>query len=120
VFSHAWRLRWSGEVLQYDINIAGVADRSVDLGVPGGSALLALVDAFAGDDAAALEEARTAVREALGDEAFVDAAAVFGNFEMMNRVAEGVGLPIAPQAIEREAEMMKILGLYDLMKSHLR
>lgn len=120
MFSHAWRLRWSGEILGYEIDISGVTDPSVDVGVPGGKKLIGLVDAFVGDSAESPQEARMAVREALGDEAFVDAAAVFGNFEMMNRVAEGVGLPIAPQAIEREAEMMKTLGLYDLMKSHLR
>jgi hypothetical protein len=36
---------------------------------------------------------------------------------MMNRVAEGTGITVAPQVLEREAEMMKTLGLRDTMKS---
>lgn len=92
----------------------------MDLGVPGGSELIDLVDAFFDGSLEDQQRARADVRETLGDEGFVDAATVFGNFEMMNRVAEGVGLPIAPQAIEREQKMMRALGLYDLIKAHLR
>ena len=109
------RLRWSGEHLGYQIDLSGLVDRAVDVGVPGGHALINLVDAFTSDDD--IEAARGMVLNELGDEGLVDAAAVFGNFEMMNRVAEGTGIPIPPQAVEREAEMMKTLGLYEILKS---
>jgi hypothetical protein len=117
VFSHARRLRWSGEIHEYDIRIEGITDPSIDVGVPGGLALVGLVDCMIEGDISARPQARATVLEELGPESLVDAAAVFGNFEMMNRVAEGTGIPVPPQALEREAEMMRTLGLYDIMKS---
>lgn len=42
----------------------------------------------------ALEEAREAVRAALGEAALVDAAAIIGNFERMVRIADGTGIPL--------------------------
>ena len=111
------RLRWSGEVNGYDIDIAGLVDHSVDIGVPGGRELIRLVDVFVSDTASDRESARQAVIDALDPESFFDSATVFGNFEMMNRVAEATGIEVPPQAVEREAEMMKALGLYDILKS---
>lgn len=113
-------LRWSGESFGYQIEIAAVADPSLDSGVPGSSVLLGLVDAFLLGDESAMSKARSAVVHELGDEAFIDAAAVFGNFEMMNRIAEGTGIPVAPQIIERESETMQALGLYEILKSQHR
>lgn len=114
MFAHGRRLRWSGEELGYTIDITGVADTRVDVGVPAGRSLMGLVDAFL-LGSGRVEEARRALIDEAGDEAFVDAAAVFANFEMMNRVAEGTGIPVPPQAVERESEMMNELGLYDLL-----
>jgi hypothetical protein len=79
--------------------------------------LVELVDSVVDGGDSRRQEARDALLEALGPESFVDAAAVFGNFQMMNRVAEGTGIPIPPQALEREADMMKALNLYDILKS---
>ncbi len=118
MFSHAWRLRWSGEVHEYDIRIEGIVDPAIDVGVPGGLALVGLVDRMVEGNISACQQARATVLEELGPESLVDAAAVFGNFEMMNRVAEGTGIAVPPQALEREAEMMQTLGLYDILKSH--
>lgn len=81
---------------------------------------MGLVDAFITGAEEDREPARDRVRAELGPEAFVDAGAVFGNFEMMNRVAEGTGIPIAPQALEREAAMMRALGLTAILKSQQR
>ena len=117
MFSHARRLRWSGEIHEYEIKIEGMADPAVDVGVPGGLALVGLVDSMVEGDVSARRQARATVLEELGPESLVDAAAVFGNFEMMNRVAEATGISIPPQALEREAEMMHTLGLYDILKS---
>ena len=88
------RLRWSGEVIGYDINIAGLVDESVDIGVPGGRELIRLVDAFVSGTDPDRESARQAVLDVLGPESLFDSATVFGNFEMM-----------------------KALGLYDILKS---
>lgn len=97
-----------------------MADPSLDVGVPGGLSLIGLVDAYLLGDDGDREPARKRLTDELGDEGLVDAAAVFGNFEMMNRVAEGTGISVPPQAVEREAEMMRNLGLYDILKSQNR
>lgn len=116
MFSHAARLRWSGEIHGYDIKIEAVAGADVAVGVPGGSELIALVDAFL-VEGTSQEASRAAVSEALGPESLFDAATVSGNFEMMNRVAEGTGIGIARQRLEREADLVRALGLDRLMKS---
>ena len=117
MFSHARRLSWSGEILGYEIRIEAIGGADVDLGVPGGSALIALVDAhFAGVEPDRQVTAET-VRAELGPEALFDAATVYGNFEMMNRVAEGTGIGIPPQWIERHQTMVDALGLSEVMKS---
>jgi len=113
-------LQWSTETHGYRLDLAAVADPSIHAGIPGARALVGLVDANLGDDESLQDQARHETIDELGSEGFVDAAAVIGNFEMMNRVAEGTGIPIAPQALEREAEMMRTLGLYDILKSHQR
>lgn len=113
-------LRWSGEAFGYEIDVKAVAEPAVDSGVPGGELLLGMVDVFLLGAEAEREHSRTRLLDRLGPEAFVDAAAVFGNFEMMNRIAEGTGIPIARQEIDRESEMMSALGLNQTLKSQRR
>ena len=68
-------------------------------GIDGGDTLLAFVDASKGADEDELARARRAVAAKFGPEALVDAACVIGNFERMNRIADGTGIPIeAPLA----------------------
>ena len=68
-------------------------------GIDGGDTLLAFVDAAKGRDADDLARARAAVAKKFGAEALVDTACVIGNFERMNRIADGTGIPIeAPLA----------------------
>lgn len=109
-------LRESSIAFGYDVDIAAVADRSVDAGVPGGEVILDLVDAIfrAGP---ATQERRVAL-ETLAPEAFVDTCAVYANFSMMNRVAEATGIPVPAAGIEREAKIVEILGLRSMLKPH--
>jgi len=79
--------------------------------------LIALVDAFFAGDESQQQPARKAVIDELGPESFFDTATVYGNFEMMNRIAEGTGIGIAPQDIERHAAMVEALRLTEVMKS---
>jgi hypothetical protein len=94
--------------------MAAISDRKFDAGIPGNRAILDLVDAvFTG---VAMPGARQAVIDELGPEAFVDACAVYGNFSMMNRVAEGTGIPVPSAAIEREAAIVDALDLRRMLK----
>lgn len=102
-------LRASVEAFGIEVDLRAVADRSVDPLLPGGSALLDVVDAsLSGSDSAA---ARRAVIECLGGVALVDAAAVHANFEMMNRIADGTGIPVGKGARARNAGLIEALGL---------
>lgn len=101
----------------YNLTIAAVGDPTIPIGVPGGNELLRFVDAVVSGSDDDISRAQDAVIEILGQEALVDAAGVFGNFEMMNRVAEGSGIPVSRQAIERMADTIDALGLSRFLKS---
>ena len=103
-------LRESAKAFGYDVDLTVVRDPNRANGIPGGSNLLRLVDATLASPES-LPTARNAVMEELGAEALVDAAAVFGNFEMMNRVADATGIPVAGAAIERERELISRLDI---------
>ena len=92
-------LSWSIEETQGRVDLKAITDRSVDPVIPGGRELLDYVDAILlGGDIA---QARDAVIGALGESAAEAAAAVTGNFEMMNRIADGVGMPVGSGTRQR-------------------
>lgn len=108
-------LRASAASFTYPLDIEAVRDPSIPSGVPGGDLLLRLVDALlVGTEPAA--HVRDLIVDVLGAEALVDAASVFGNFSMMNRIAEGSGIPVAAAAVERERPLIEALGLAGLAK----
>ena len=103
-------LRESAAAFKYDLDIEAVRDPSVDIGVPGGNLLLRLVDSvLTGSEP--LADVQAAIIEELGPEALIDAASVFGNFEMMKRIADASGIPIPAAGIEREKALVELLDL---------
>jgi hypothetical protein len=107
----------SATAFDYNLNIAAIGDPSVPSGVPGGGELLEFVDAVIAGGPDDMKETQTAIVESLGAASLVDAAGVFGNFEMMNRVAEGSGIPISVQATERFKDTIDQLGMISFLKS---
>ncbi len=88
---------------------AGIVDESVDSLIPAGPELIAFVDAvMGGGDVAA---ARSALESVVGRAGVEAAAGVHGNFEMMNRLADATGIPVAGASLERNAEWIELLGL---------
>ena len=63
-------------------------------GVPHGDALVRFVNATLTGTDEDLAAARTALVDAVGEAGMHDAAGVIGNFTLMNRVADGTGLPL--------------------------
>jgi hypothetical protein len=104
-------LRESSITFGYELDIRAIDDDRFDSGVPGGDVILPFVDAVMAGTESDQRSARNAIVDALGTEALVDAAAVFANFQMMNRVAEGTGIPVPGAAIERDSQMVEVLGL---------
>ncbi len=64
--------------------------------------LIGFVDAVLRNDEVAV--ARALLHRALGPDAVVDASGVIANFEMMNRIAEGTGIPVGKGSLERSEE----------------
>lgn len=104
-------LRASVEATGVQLDPTAITDRSRDPLLPGGEALLDLVDAVLAGDDEARERARRDVRNQLGDDGLVDAAGVIGNFEMMNRVADATGMPVGKGSLARSEEWRARLGL---------
>ncbi len=73
-------------------------------GVPHGAVLMSLVEAVLAGDEAARVQARRAVRDALGDAAFVDACATLASFDAVVKIADGTGIPLeeAKEAATRD------------------
>lgn len=66
----------------------------IDSRLPAGSELVAFTDAAVLRDGHEMPEARTALRRAAGEAAVIRAAAVAGNFQMMNRLLDAIGVPV--------------------------
>jgi alkylhydroperoxidase family enzyme len=78
-------------------------------GVPHGATLIRLAEAVVeGTDTT---DARAAVRDALGDAALVDAAAVVALFNAIDRVADATGIPLEPAKAEATADFRPALRI---------
>ncbi len=87
------------------VNLQGLSDPNCSKldDVPYSEALIGLSDAFLSRDAEALAAARDALERAMGVEAMIDAAGVASNFQRMDRIADGAGIPSdAPMVIMGE------------------
>ena len=80
-----------------------------DGGVPHGRRLVAFAEAVLGEDA--LSRARAALSEAIGPAGLVDAAAVVGLFNAIDRVADATGIPLEAEKTEASADFRAALGL---------
>jgi hypothetical protein len=105
-------LRESSLAFGYDLNLGALVDDTIDPGVPLGREIIDFVVAV--QEGTDVGQARESLAYAAGAEGLVDTAAVFGNFEMMNRLAEGTGIPYPRQAVEREWDLVEILHLESL------
>ena len=111
MLAHAGMLSWSAEATGRLWDPRSVTDPLVDPLLPGGSELVAFVDATHGEDPELLERAREALRDTLGDAATVDAAGVIGNFNQMNRLADATGVPVSARWLDRTAELRAATGI---------
>jgi alkylhydroperoxidase family enzyme len=82
-----------------------------DSGIPNATLLIEFAEAVLGTDAARLAAARSKVLEVLGAEALVDAAAVAGFFNAIDRVADATGTPLDEKTLADTAELREELGI---------
>ncbi len=81
--------------------------------MPGGDLLLAFADAVIGPNLAALDKARSALAAGLGPAAVSAAATVAANFTKNVRIADGLGIPTDPIALEGTKDLREQLGIND-------
>jgi hypothetical protein len=94
-------------------NLRGITEGSAAgaSAVPHGELLRHFAEAVVGGDATELDKARTALRAAVGDAGFVDAAAVVANFQRMVRIADGTGIPLDGRLELMTQDLRAELGL---------
>ena len=103
-------LRWSAETTGREVELTAVSDPHVESRLEGGRALAAvgrLGATITAPDASAVE----LVAADLGSGAAADAAAVAAAFEGLNRIVDGVGLPVNRARKRDDAELIEALGL---------
>ncbi len=107
-------LRASSERTARAADLEAIVDPLRDSLLPNGAALLAFADAAVLRDGEEIGPARQALLDRAGPDAVVRAAAVAGNFEMMNRLLDAVGVAVGG----RQVALADELGLR--VPDHLR
>ena len=102
-------LSWSVEETGQRLNVLPIRGTGEDPLLAGGRQLIDYVTATLGPGD--VTEALQQLKATLGTAAVVDAAAVTGNFEMMNRIADGVGMPVGGGTRKRMAQVIEDLRL---------
>jgi hypothetical protein len=88
-------LRASSQATGTVVDIAAVnGEVSGNGGIAHAAELVAFAEAVAGSDNAALSRAREALRAVLTSDEFVDACAVIGAFNVVDRIADATGIPL--------------------------
>lgn len=82
-----------------------------DAGVEHGARLLAFTDAVIHGDDEALQRERSALRAVLSPEAFVDACAVIGAFNVVDRIADATGIPLDSPLAATSGDIRRELNL---------
>ena len=87
-----------------------------DGGIIHGQALMAFAEATLGDGNRALGDARRSLLEVLGPTALVDAAAVVGLFNAIDRVADATGTPLEGWKAEATSDVRAAIGIDDFKR----
>ena len=90
-----------------------MSDQGLVDSIPNGKVLMDLVEAvFANAD---LVEARQAVRDDLGDAAFVDACCTIASFSAVVKIADGAGIPLEDYKEEVSREIRQELSINEFV-----
>ncbi|MBW2415826.1 MAG: hypothetical protein JRG76_15080 [Deltaproteobacteria bacterium] len=105
----------SGEIAGDKPDLSAVTDReaAAQSGVAHGDVLLAFSEAAVTGTEEELSSARSAVVDAMGEEAMVDAAAIIGNFQRMVRIADSTGIPLDAPLAAFSAGVRADIGIDD-------
>ena len=106
-------LRASAAANNIPVDLMAVADPQVNSGIQHGELLLAYADAVTGADFRAVAPAIAALREAMGQGALVQAAAITANFSMNDRAANAIGIRLEGFFLADSGDYRAALGIDD-------
>ncbi|MGE0485967.1 MAG: hypothetical protein AB7Q81_17605 [Gammaproteobacteria bacterium] len=86
-------------------------------GIEHGEVLLAFASALLGDDREALSDARDALAERMGAAAVTSAALTAGVFSLVDRAANGVGIPVEPMVMKPSADFRARYGINEFLSA---
>ena len=104
-------LRASAEHTGDDFDYGAITTGEGETGIPNGDLLIEFGEAVLGDDPGRLAAARSAIVDAMGAEALVDATGVAGLFNAIDRVADATGAPLEDDKAEQTAALRKEIGI---------
>jgi len=106
-------LRVSGEISGETPDLSAVTDggASAQSGIAHGEVLVAFAEAAVAGTGEDLARARSAVVDAMGPDAMVDAAAIIGNFQRMVRIADSTGIPLDAPLARLSADVRADIGI---------
>lgn len=79
--------------------------------VPAGAELLRFTEASVTGDDAALDEARAALVDVIGQTAMVDVAGIISAFQMMNRISNATGTPLDAPLVAQAEPLLPQIGV---------
>lgn len=94
----------------YDLS-AVLGTAGDESGIPHAGVLTAFAEAVIGTDLDRIAAARQAVIDAMGPEAFADAAGVAALFNAIDRVADATGIPLEPDKMAMTEDFRAQLGI---------
>ena len=104
-------LRASCKANEIEFQLASVIDSNLGNGVAHYQELVNFADALLKGEVKPLALARENLRSVVGDDGVVRAAAVVGNFQMMNRALDTLGAQLGKEVTPELIEMAGELGL---------
>ena len=82
-----------------------------DGGVAAGAELAAFAEALVATEPGQLDAAISALRHAVGDAGWIDAAGVAATFNAIDRVADSTGIPLDEAKVEVSEDFRSAIGL---------
>ena len=103
-------LRASAKANNIPVNIAAVANPTLDCAIEHGDVLLAFADAVSGTDRGAADTARSRLVERMSPRPLVQAAAIVANFSTNDRAANALGIPMEGMFLDDTTTFRRELG----------
>lgn len=86
---------------------------NVNSGIDSGAALFEFSSAILGTDVNRLNAARQALADALGGAGVVSAALIAGDFSLVDRAANAIGISVEPMVLEPSEDFRATFGIND-------